>query len=107
MEIERRLFPRVKYPDDCRPELLIKQKEGEVKQYEVVDISEKGIGLKGEDLSGLQPKSRIEAQIIFTDGRLLAVEGELLRVSKNNAGIYLTKGIPFSRITMEQILLRD
>ena len=107
MEIERRLFPRIKYPDDRRPELAIRQKEGEVKKYKVADISEKGIGLTGEELRGLQPKSRIEAQITFSDGRLLAVEGELLRVSKNNAGIYLTKGIPFSRITMEQILLRN
>ncbi len=107
MENERRQFDRVKYPDDDRPELLLSQKEGEAKKCEVVDISEKGIGLISEELSGLHPKSRIEAKIIFPDGRLLAVEGKLLRVGENKAGIYLTKGIPFSRITIEQIILRN
>ncbi len=106
MENERRRFHRIKYPDDRRPKMFIRQK-GKLRKYEVADISGKGIGLVGKNLRGLRAKLRIEAKIIFSDGILLAVEGKVLRVSENNAGIYVAKGIPFYRITKEQILLRD
>ncbi len=106
MDSDRRQTDRIKYPDDW-PELLMKQKEGEVKQYEVADISEKGIGLIGKDLSGLQPKSRIKGQITFSDGESIDIEGEVSRVTGNHAAIYLAKGIPLSRIMMEQMLFED
>ena len=108
MEIERRQHPRIKYPDDRRPELLIRYKDGkEVRKGGVVDISEKGIGLISNELSGLQPKSKLQAQIMFSDRKLLYVEGEVMRVSENRAGIYLSNVIPYSRIMKEQELLRN
>lgn len=107
MDSERRQTDRIKYPDDDMPMLLIKLKEGEVKKYKVTDISEKGMGLKGEDLSGLQPKSRINGQITFSDGESIDVEGEVSRVTDNHVAIHLRKGIPLPRIMMEQILLED
>lgn len=107
MQIERRLFPRIKYPDDRRPELSIRLKEGEVKKYEVVDLSERGIGLIGEDLIGLQAKTKIEAKINFSDGNELYVEGSLMRVGQNRASIYLSEEIPASRIKKERELLSE
>ncbi len=107
MQIERRLFPRIKYPDDRKPELAIKLKEGEVKKYEVVDISERGIGLIGENLIELQARTKIEAKIIFSDGNELYVEGSLLRVGQNRASIYLSIEIPASRIKKERELLSE
>jgi hypothetical protein len=105
MEIERRLFPRIKYPDDRRPELEVRLNGGEVKKLEVADISERGIGLIGENLSELQARSRIDAKIFFSDGNVLYVFGILLRVSFNKASIYLSEEIPTSRIKKERQLL--
>ncbi len=107
MERDRRQFKRIIYPEDRTPKLSIRQKEGETKRYEVLDISEKGIRLTGEELGELQPKSRIEAQITFSDGESIDVEGEMLRVSDDQAVVYLYTEIPPSRITKENELLRD
>ena len=107
MERERRQFLRIKYPDDLRPELLIKLKGGEIKKCVVVNISEKGISFVGEELAGLQQNSRIDTKITFSDGESLDVEGAVLRVIGNYAVMYLPKGIPLSRIKKEQKLLRD
>ncbi len=107
MQIERRLFPRIKYPDNSRPELSIRLKEGEVKRYEVVDISERGIGLIGENLIGLQARTKIEAKIIFSDGNELYIEGSLMRVGQNEASIHLSEEIPASRIKKERELLSE
>ncbi len=102
IEKDRRRFHRIKYPDDRRPKIIIKGKD-----FGGVDISERGISLTGEDVAGLQDRSRIEAQITFSDGETLDIEGEVSRVTGNHAAIYLPKGIPLSRIKKELELLRD
>lgn len=107
MDRDRRQFKRIIYPEDRTPKLLLKQREGEPKKYEVLDISEKGIRFSGEDLVELQPKSRIEAQITFSDDESIDVKGEMLRFAGNQAVVYLYTEIPPSRITKENELLRD
>ena len=71
------------------------------KDFGVADISKRGISLTGENVAGLQDRSRIEAQIT------LDIEGEVLRVTGNQAVIYLAKDIPIARIAIEQLLSGD
>ena len=107
MRGDRREFYRVEYPDGYRPKMVLRHKAGEVKKCDVVDISEKGISIAGEEVSELKPKSKIEAQITFMDGESVDVKGKVLRVNEDQVAIYLAKGIPLPRIIKEQMLLRN
>lgn len=107
MKGDRRQFHRVEYPDGYRPKMVLRHKAGEVVKCEVVNISEKGISIIGEEVSELKPKSKIEAQITFTDGEPLDVKGKVLRVDEDQVAIYLAKGIQLPRIIKEQMLLRN
>ncbi len=111
MEHERRQFIRVKYPDDLRPKIISVTKSAEKpreREYDVVDICERGVKFESEEeISRFLPKSTIKAKISFSDGESLDIEGEVLRVSENQVVIHLSMGISASRITKEQILLRD
>ncbi len=103
MEKDRRQFHRIKYPDGRRPKIIVRVKKGAGKEYKVMNISERGISITGEEVSGLQAKTRIEAKITFSDGDSLEIEGEVLRVIDNRAVIYLSKGIPSHIIIKEQV----
>ncbi len=103
MEEDRRQFHRIKYLDGREPKIIIKAKEGAGKECKVVNISERGISITGEEVSGLQAKARIEAKITFSDGESLEIEGEVLRVIDNRAVIHLSKGIPSHIIIKEQV----
>ncbi len=107
MRGDRREFYRVEYPDGYRPKMVLRHKAGEVKKYEVIDISEKGINIVGKEMSELRPKSKIDAQITFTDGESVDIKGKVLRVNEDQVAIYLAKGIPLPRIIKEQMLLRN
>ncbi len=102
MEDDRRQYQRIKYPDESRPILVIGIENGEEeyegREYSVIDLSEKGIRLTGDEVSGLKYRSKIEAQITFSDGESVDVEGEVLRVIGNQVALYLSKGLSFSRI---------
>ncbi len=106
--MDRRRFHKIKYPNDCRPELAIRLKDGEeIRKCEVEIINEKEIALTGKELSVLEPMKRIDAQILFSDGEALDIEGELWKIGEDRAVICLSEEIPASRIKKEQILLRD
>lgn len=109
---EDRRYHRIEYFDEYRPQLSIRVKKGEKKSgwksYKVLDVSEKGLRIAEDDAGGLGPQSEFEAQITFSDGESYDIEGKVLRVINNNElGIYLTRGIPLSRIIKEQKLLKS
>lgn len=104
MEIERRQFKRIKYPDEHQPKIVVRTEEGEEIEYSVIDISEKGVSLIGELAVGIKAESRIEASITFSDGESLDVKGKVLRVVGIYIVIYLQEGIPPSRIQKEEEL---
>ncbi len=104
MESDRRQFKRIKYPDEHKPKIVVRTEEGEEIEYAVIDISEKGISLIGEEASGIMAELKIEATITFSDGESLDVKGEVLRVIGSYVVIYLPEGIPPSRIQKEHEL---
>ncbi len=103
---ERRLFCRLVYPKNFRPKLIIGESEGKEhkgKEHKVVDICERGVKFTSEaEVRGFEPSSKIEAQITFSDGELLVVNGEVLRCSENQVVIYPSREISSSRIGKEQ-----
>lgn len=105
MEGNRRRFFRIKYGDRFRPILEARVKEGEAelewKEYKVIDISERGMRFSGEEVSGFRPKSKIEAEITFSDGETFQIEGEVLRITGNQVAVGFSEGVPFSRIINE------
>lgn len=103
MEKDRRQFHRIKYLDGRRPKIIVRVKEGVGKECKVVDISERGICVTGEEVSGLRVKARIDARITFSDGESLEIEGEVLRVSDDRVVIHLSEGIPSHIIVKEQV----
>lgn len=105
MESDRRKFPRLVYPEDRRPAVVINAKEGGGEGFKAKDISEQGMCFIGPEECRLQINSRIEAQIAFSDGETLSIVGVVLRIGGNQAAAYLLKGIPASRLDQERELL--
>lgn len=96
---EKRRYYRVEYPPSLRPILKIRKH-----QFEVLDISEKGIKfLTGEKIKFGR---WVSGRVTFYDGETLPIEGKIVREHENNIGLFLTiKAIPYSKILSEQRLL--
>jgi len=93
----RREHYRIIYPVSCRPKLAINNI-----QYEVIDISEKGIRFLHEDMCTLQPGSETRIRITFHNGESLEIKCRVLRFDGTAAVLSLLEGIPFEIIIGEQ-----
>jgi len=98
----RRELYRIIYPISIRPVLEIHDIE-----YDVIDISEKGIRILNNSYRAFPIESIVKGKINFSDGKSLNFAGNILRSSKNNTIISLTGNIPFMRICIEQRYIRD
>ena len=111
MGIDRRKYPIIRYPYNLRPKLVIRIEEDgeECKEIEceIIDMNERIIRLIGKEVSRLLPGSKIEAQITFSDGESLKVEGEVMINNRNQIYVFLPKSISLSRIAKEQNYLMD
>jgi len=97
---ERRKYGRISYNPVERPRLEIIGRE-----FEVVDISERGIRFKVQDLIEL-PKY-VSGRLLFLGGVVLDVEGLLKWTQKNEYGMYLKEFIPAGIIKKEQQYILD
>jgi PilZ domain-containing protein len=102
---ERRSCVRVEYPVGTGPRLVIGEYE-----YEVMDISEKGVKFITDHPERFCPGLKeVEADIIFREGKNYEIQGAILRIertqfsSETRIAIFLYDGwgIPSSRIDME------
>ena len=117
--VERRDYYRIVYPISYRPKLVVNSKE-----YEVIDICEKGIKFSTIFREGFLKELLIQSKIIFHDKQFLNLEGKILRVEKIilknkitkqeraeiRVIIYLSKNIPcipYKIIMKEQRYLRQ
>ncbi len=98
----RREHYRVEYPISSRPKLII-----EGIQYEVMDVSEKGIRFLSESSNEFQVESEVKGKIVFHDNEVQEVEGTILRVAEKQTIIYLSVNISFFIIVQEQRYIRD
>lgn len=111
MRNDQRKYSTISYPNNFRPELVIKIKEDgeECKEIEceIIDMNERVIRLTGKKVGGLLPGSKIETQITFSDGASLPVKGEVMINNGNQVYVFLLKSISQSRIAKEQNHLMD
>jgi len=93
---EQRKYYRIEYPASMRPTIKITKNE-----FEVVDISEKGVrfSVDEEMIFGRW----VSAEVTFCDGETVTIEGRIVRKHENNIGMLLSiKAIPYSKILSEQ-----
>ena len=93
----RREHYRIIYPVSCRPKLVINNK-----QYEVIDISEKGVRFLHQGTCTLQPGSETRIKITFHNGVSLDIKCKVLRFNDTAAILSLLQDIPFEIIIEEQ-----
>ena len=102
---ERRSCVRVEYPAGCGPRLVIGEHE-----YEVMDISEKGIKFITDHPERFCPGLKeVAADITFRDGKSCEIQGAILRIERTQLSpetriaifLYEGWGIPSSRIDLE------
>jgi len=97
----RRDHYRIRYPISCRPVLRIAGKN-----FEIIDISESGIKFHCENIEDYRANQELQGTVVFNDGKPLILKGNILRVYKKTAIVWLSVNIPFSRIVREQRFLK-
>ena len=99
------MYVRVEYPAGSGPRLVIGEHE-----YEVMDISEKGIKFITDHPERFCPGLKeVVADIIFRDGKSCEIQGAILRIERTQLSpetriaifLYDGWGIPSSRIDLE------
>ncbi len=99
---ERRTHYRLRYPIAERPTARIEDRD-----YEVSEISERGVKIRLESVSGLAVEQRFAGVLRFEDGETLGIEGVVLRSDGKESVLKLAQGISQKRIVAEQIRLRQ
>lgn len=99
------MYVRVEYPAGNGPRLVVGKYE-----YEVIDISEKGVKFITDHPERFSPGLKeVEANIIFRDGKSCEIQGAILRIERTQFSpetriaifLYDEWGIPSSRISLE------
>jgi hypothetical protein len=94
---------RLAYPERERPRLLLPDDT----EVEVVCCSEGGLRFRAPDGPLPEPGARVRGTLHFQHGAAEEVEGIVVRVQKGEVAVHLTgRGIPFSRMWMEQRWMR-
>jgi hypothetical protein len=100
-DTERRRLSRVAFHPDSGPQIIVQER-----RCQIVDLSVNAIKfLQPQAGSSLRLGSIIAAEIIFHDGGTSSVEGEILRLWKNEAVLLLKQGLGSTRIFKERNFL--
>ncbi|KPK36756.1 MAG: hypothetical protein AMK70_01165 [Nitrospira bacterium SG8_35_1] len=92
---------RIRYPLSFRPVLKFAGKK-----FEVIDISESGIKFYCENTEDLKAGQEVQGTVTFNDGKSLILKGNILRIYKRTAIVWLSAYIPFRLIIREQRYLK-
>ena len=96
---EKRRHFRIEYPASMRPVLKVRKYE-----FEVLDISEKGIKFLVSEKVKLG--RWVNGEITFYNDKPMGIEGKIMWEHEKNIGMMLNiKSIPYSKILSEQRLL--
>jgi hypothetical protein len=98
----RREHYRIIYPVSCRPKLVINNK-----QYDVIDVSERGVRFLHQGTCTLQPGSETRINITFHSGESLNIKCKVLRFNDTAAILSLLQEIPFEIIIEEQRYIKS
>lgn len=95
---EQREHYRIRYPVEERPTF-----ECQGRQYEVIDLSEKGLAFRrGAQDSIAQTPGLLKGRILFKSGEFAAITGKVLRHTEDTVILILQIGVPLSIIMKEQ-----
>ncbi|MHA2403904.1 MAG: PilZ domain-containing protein [Candidatus Kariarchaeaceae archaeon] len=100
----RRQYYRIRYPLSYRPKARI---HGEDYEGEVVELSERGVRFLYEGKFILSEGLDLEITITFHNGESFELQGEILKVTKEDIIVRFFNWLPLSRIMMEQLYLRN
>jgi hypothetical protein len=92
---DRTLF-RVEFPFGQRPRARWNNVD-----YDVLDISEKGIRLNNEGLKGFVAGASVRLGVCFEDA-VVSVAGRVLRANERETVIALSEGFPLERVRREE-----
>ena len=102
--IKRREYYRIRYPHSCRTKIIIQDEDYE---GDVVELSERGVRFIYRGKIILTEGSDLKVNITFHDGESIELEGEILRVEKEDVIVRFSGSLPLSRIMKEQINFRN
>lgn len=86
--VEKRRHPRTQFDAEDRPRLRIG-----VQEFEVIDISEKGVRFVNDKKIGTQ--GWVNGTIVFPDERSVDIDGIVVRRESGNMGLHLISPIDF------------
>ena len=98
-----RQFHRIRYPFAYRPKIRI---QGEDRDYEAVELSERGIRFLYYGPARLRVGMEIEVNITFHDDESYQLKGEILRVAKEDVIVRFLASLTTNRVMKEQLFIR-
>jgi hypothetical protein len=99
-----RQYYRIRYPQSYRPKVRI---PGADYEGDVVELSERGVRFICDGKILLSQGSDLKVNITFHDGDFFELNGEILRVTKEDIIVRFSDWLPLNRIMREQIYLRN
>ncbi len=101
--INKRNFFRIEYPARERPRFISDDKH----EYQVLDISERGMRLRKNDDAPLEIGSTLKGHVKLHVTGNVSVVGKIIRDTEDCLAIFLHVGIQFSLIVNEQQYLQQ
>ncbi|MBE9528302.1 MAG: PilZ domain-containing protein [Proteobacteria bacterium] len=101
--VNQRNFYRIEYPVIERPRFISDDK----KEYEVLDISEKGMRLLKNEDAPLETGSTLQGSVKLHTAGKVNVVGKIIRDTEDSLAVMLHVGIQFSLIINEQQYLQQ
>ena len=100
---QRRAYFRLRYPEADRPTMTINGQD-----YPVIEISEGGAKIRLPQADAMAVGTIIVGGLLFRDGVVVPVKGEVIRIDTLAAALKFSQGISFGRVQAEQRrLLRE
>ncbi len=99
-----RQFHRIRYPIACRPKIRI---QGEDRDYEAIELSERGIRFLYYGKARLRVKKKIEVTITFHDEESYQLKGEIIRAAREDIIVRFSGSLTTNRVMKEQLFIRN
>ena len=94
----QRAHYRLKFPVPYRPSFMM-----DVNRYEIMDVSEYGVKLKVDNSPCFMEEENFIASIVFPDGRVFDLSGQVVRIDEGFAGLQLDAPLSISLIRSEAL----
>lgn len=101
---KHRQYYRIRYPLSYRPKVRI---QGEDHESDAVELSERGVRFFYEGKIILSEGLDLNVHVTFHDGESFHLNGQILRVAKEDVIVRFSDWLPLNRIMKEQIYLRN